>query len=259
MDDQTSDSTALPEQPMYYHSIDLPDGFHAGMWDCRSVVESYLGHVTFEGKSVLEVGPANGFFTFAMEQRGAAVTCLDLGERGSWDLVPGPLLDLPELEKAVRSVLRRIEKAFWHGHGLTESRARICYGSIYQAPDVAPAAEIGVLGNVLQHLRDPVGGLAALADRVTDTLIVTEALWSDDERVFTEHFMRFMPRSDAPTITQSWWLMSVPLIAELLKMLGFEIVSVEQHSPIFQVEAPERPVPHTTVVGRRNRSHHPRL
>jgi O-methyltransferase len=71
-------------EPLYYHTIELPDGLHAGPWDCRDVTDAYLGRVPFAGKTVLEVGPANGCFTFEMERRGAQVTCLDLGQNSRW-------------------------------------------------------------------------------------------------------------------------------------------------------------------------------
>ena len=237
--------------PLYYHAIDLPDGFHPGVWDCRETTDVYLGHVAFAGKTVLEIGPANGYFTFEMERRGAQVNCLDLGPRGQWDLVPGPLIDHTRLECDLRVALSRIEAAFWKAHRALGSAAKMEYGSVYDAPRIVELHQIGIIGNVLQHLRDPFGGLMALADRVTETIIVTESLWFDDPRFETEAFMSLFPRAERPEVKKSWWQVSSPLIGEILKMLGFSRLTAEYHHPVFCSAEPPRPVKHVTWVGHR--------
>jgi len=199
-----------PPAPLYYHTIELPDGLHEGVWDCREVVHAYLGHVDFQGKTVLEIGPANGFFTFEMEKRGAKVTCVDLGPICKWDLVPGPLINQKTLESDARITIRQIEAAFWHGHALTKSQSNMLYGTAYETSKLCRDHQIGVVGNVLQHLRDPIGGLMAVAARVTETLIVTEALWVDGPRIEQESFMQLIPRAELPEVSQSWWQLSVP-------------------------------------------------
>lgn len=240
-----------PADPLYYQTIELPDGLHEGQWDCRKVVDQYLGHCSFAGKTVLEVGPANGFLTFAMEARGAHVTCIELGEKGGWDFVPGPLIDHVTVECEARSILQRIEAAFWHAHALTNSRAEMRYGTIYEARDLVAPHQIGMVGNVLQHLRDPFGGLMAIADRVTETLIITESLWVETDRFFSESFMQLIPRAELPRIFRSWWQVSVPLLGEILKMLGFPHLRAEFHHPTLRQATGDRLVKHVTYVGSR--------
>jgi len=243
--------TATTEECLYYATIELPDGVHQGIWDCREVVDVYLGHVDFSGKTVLEVGPANGYFTFEMERRGGILTCLDLGQEGRWDLVPGPRIDHAALEPAARLTLARIEAAFWHGHAATGSQARMVYGSVYDAPELVEKSQIGILSNVLQHLRDPIGGLMALADRTTETIIVTESMWIDDPVMESHAVMQLIPRAHLPEISQSWFQVSMPLVGEALAMLGFENLRCEFHWPEFHDKGSTRRVKHMTWVGQR--------
>src|ERR1700722_14294937 len=57
----------------WYHAFDMPDGtVLPGAWDLRGHESAYLGGVDVAGKRVLELGPATGFLTFAMERLGAA-------------------------------------------------------------------------------------------------------------------------------------------------------------------------------------------
>src|SRR3984885_2540180 len=58
---------------VWYHAFELPDGtVLPGAWDLRGQESAYLGGVDVAGKRVLELGPATGFLTFAMERLGAA-------------------------------------------------------------------------------------------------------------------------------------------------------------------------------------------
>ena len=62
----------------FYHKMDIPGyGTVEGDWDLRSREKTYLGNVNVAGKRVLEIGPANGQLTFAMERMGADVITYD--------------------------------------------------------------------------------------------------------------------------------------------------------------------------------------
>ena len=53
-------------------SMEIPDyGFIRGPWDHRGGVNAYLGNIDLQGKQVLEVGTASGFYCYEMEKRGS--------------------------------------------------------------------------------------------------------------------------------------------------------------------------------------------
>jgi hypothetical protein len=173
---------------------------------------------------------------------------LDLGPNGQWDIVPGKY---ETLQKDVRTNLAQIEAAFWRGHSAFQSKASMVYGRVYDAPKLTGKHQIGTMGNVLQHLRDPIGALMALADCVTETIIVTETLWLDNSAFKTEAAMLLVPRADRSEICQTWWQVSIPLVRETLRMLGFPYLKVEYHSPLFHQGGKWKPIKHMTWVGRR--------
>lgn len=79
------------DECFFYHTIDLKTGETVhGHWDLRGGADAYFGGVDFAGKRALDVGCATGFLTFAMEERGAEVTSLELGPGASMsrDYVP---------------------------------------------------------------------------------------------------------------------------------------------------------------------------
>src|SRR5438270_11281842 len=81
----------VPPDCIFYQTICLPGiGVINGQWDHREHTNAYLGDIDFTGKRILDVGPANGFFSFEMEERGAEVVALDLSEEADRHAVPWP-------------------------------------------------------------------------------------------------------------------------------------------------------------------------
>jgi hypothetical protein len=245
----------IPEDCLFYQAIELPGiGLVNGSWDHRQTASDYLGLADFMGRRVVDVGPANGFFSFEMERRGADVTALDLGPEGDWDAVPHPYLDRAAVRANLRENVRRVEHAFWFAHRLLESKVKLVHGSVYDAPALIQPVDIALMGNILQHLRDPFRAIERVAEVVTDTLIITEAVWDNDETFLASPTMRLIPRADTPYVNHSWWQMSPALVVEILRLLGFAKVSVTFHQQSFTASATDvraHQVKHFTVTGSR--------
>ena len=240
----------------FYQSIEIPGHGHCeGIWDHRSTVDAFLGYIDVKGKTVLDAGPANGFFTFEMEKRGAEVTALDLGEAGDWDAVPNAHApwQAEDLREQLRHNVRGVENAFWVAHQANRSRARLVYGSIYDTPSVVNGkVDIALMSNVLQHLRDPFLAIQRVSQVVRRTMIVTEAIWHDEQAFLDSTDMRFLPRLEEPYLGQSWWLVPPRLVMEILKLLGFGDLKCGYHDEWFNGTLEDRNprmVRHYTVTG----------
>ena len=59
--------------------------------------------------TALDVGPANGFWSFEMERRGAKVTAIELGPDDDWDAVPHGGLPPAGLSEALRSGVKNAD------------------------------------------------------------------------------------------------------------------------------------------------------
>jgi len=61
-----------------YHTLTFPDGTKLkGVWDMSKYLENYKIPDDLTGKTVLEIGPAAGYFSFEFARRGAKVVGLD--------------------------------------------------------------------------------------------------------------------------------------------------------------------------------------
>jgi hypothetical protein len=120
---------AIPPDIEYYHTMEVPGlGLVEGQWDLRSVVDQYLGDVSFAGKRVLEIGPASGFLTIEMERRGADVVAVEVPDDPGWDFVPYPESVMAPIWEVRRAAMTRIKKGVaLHASGVQLERPdRLC-------------------------------------------------------------------------------------------------------------------------------------
>jgi len=217
------EGVASVEECSFYHVMDLPGiGTVGDQWDLRKTIEEYLGRFDFDGKRVLDVGSASGFLTFEMEKRGACVVSFDIVEGAEWNLVPyaNPGFDREELVERLRQHISRIKKAYWFAHRLLGSRARACYGDIYDFPAGLGVFDVVNFGMVLPHLRDPFLALESASRLSREWAIVTHQSMETKDPL-----MRFIPDPETCSDPLTWWEISEGCMARMLEVVGFEVVS----------------------------------
>lgn len=248
------------EECKFYHTIDLPGvGLQEGEWDLRPGIDRYLGSINVSGKRVLEIGTANGFVCFELESRGAEVVAFDLADGLTYDAIPSTETRLGR--DTYCAGLRRIKNAYWLGHRLLGSRARVAYGHANALPEFLGRFDIAVLANVLQHLKDPVGAVMQAA-RIAEVVVVTEADWWAGRYDDLQGMIFF-----GGDHLFSWYQVKPPLIKAVLSRMGFGECTVEFHTQTFlkgvtrlaeagPVGQPRGiQVPHFTVIGKRSVAH----
>ena len=239
----------------FYHSMEIPGyGFVRGPWDHREGVDAYLGNVDLQGKRVLEVGTASGFFCYEMEKRGADVVSYDLSDDYSWDVVPYARYDHESFDTERRAHLRQINNAWWLAHRAHGSNAKVVYGTVYEIPEEIGRVDVATFGNVLRHVRDPFLALEKALRLTTETAIVTEnpSLRYSLPQMMMEPLkpsMAFLPNYEKVQPRESWWHFTPGVIKKMLGVLGFEDTTVNYHMHRWE----GRRTTLFTVVGRRTR------
>jgi SAM-dependent methyltransferase len=208
----------------FYHTMELPaHGVVQGHWDLRGRFDEYVGGVTVEGKSLLDVGTATGYLSFESERRGASrVVSHDMSDVRQQTLVPFRdkiyYRDRDAWAEEYAPYIERWKNAYWLCHRLYDSRAEVFYGSIYELPAELGEFDVSVVGSVLEHLSDPISALASIARRTRETIVVITPMAETEERV-----ARFEPRASEPGQDYTWWTYSVGLYREVFQILGFRI------------------------------------
>lgn len=239
----------------FYHTTAIPGhGTVEGEWDLAAGIDAYLGHVSFAGKSVLDVGAATGFLSFHIEQAGGAVISYDLSEAQAWDIVPLSGIDAAEHARVRKAHIGAINNGYWLCHAANGSSARMAYGTVYRIDPALGPVDISVLGSILLHLRDPFLALHNALQITRETAIVSDLLpgahaLSRLASAFSGRTMQFKPRFSRNRPWETWWNLPPALVVEFLGVLGFEKTVVTYHSQRLK----GRRMPMYTVVGTRTK------
>lgn len=232
----------------FYHTIDLPGiGLVKGHWDLREVTAQYLGDVTFDGKRVLEIGPASGYLTAHMDRQGAEVVAVEQPESAVWDFVPYGFgeAEWRKLIETKRVNNEKLKNSFWLTHEKCGLKARAHYGKVEALPEEIGQFDIAVIALVLTHMRDPVAALAGCARRVREKLVVVERTHGD-EPFKNRPVMQLIPNKENKRY-DSWWYFSPAFFAQLFDIMGFRGLDVSE----CVCDVNGKPYPVTTYVASR--------
>jgi len=210
-------------QCFFYHAMDLPGvGAMPGVWDLRGRFADYTGRVDLAGRSVLDVGAASGFLSFAAEAAGAQVTSLDTDDSGKAEMIPHDAVraDPGRFARAYSDRYQRMNNAYWFCHGLLGSRCRAYYADVYDLDGEVGTYDVVLVGQILVHLRNPMLALERLAARCARTLVVTEGMTDDPNPTAT-----FLGDAARPDQFRAWWHLSVAFYVRALAILGFDLAS----------------------------------
>ena len=235
----------------WYHVMDVPGiGVTPGLWDLRSQFDEYIGHVDLKGKTVLDMGTASGFLSFASEWAGAREVVsfdIDIGERQK--LLPFKNSSYYRDHAAWAERRSRDfdawKRAYWCAHHAYGSKARVVYGDIYNLPSNLGLFDVVLCCSVLEHMADPISAIASMARHAADRLVLAVWIPNLEEKA---PIAWFLGSADRPEAAGIFWAYSLKVYQEIFAMLGFEIESSLTGSFKLSHGAPS---PKTALVARR--------
>ncbi len=112
-----------------------------------------------------------------------------------------------------------------------KSKAKMVYGTVYNIPEDIGTLDIGVVGMILLHLRDPFLALQKISEHITDSIVVTGFLPDNEYKdyLLDSSFVRFLPDPVSQQPNETWWDIGPGLIVKFLQVLGFKYVDVQWH------------------------------
>ncbi|WP_426271554.1 class I SAM-dependent methyltransferase [Dyella kyungheensis] len=227
-------------QCYFYHTMDLPEiGTVAGNWDLRASLPAYLGGFQFSDKRALDIGCASGILSFYMESQGAEVVSYDLDKSGDWDMVPFAKWEHYEhIAHERKSIIDRLNNAYWLAHRLNKSKAKVVYGDVYSIPSDIGPVDVSVFGSNLLHFRDPFLALQNGLRLTRETVIVTDVLRSPRNAIWPVIHgapegipaLDFLPDARTVEPKDTWWDITPQWVIRAVGVLGFEDVQVTYHA-----------------------------
>jgi tRNA (mo5U34)-methyltransferase len=205
----------------WYHTVDLGDGVVTdGQYDHRPLLRHYGLPERLDGKTVLDVGPAHGFFAFELESRGASrVATLELPRWSAHDVSP-------ELRQSFADE-NRDDSSLTYLHGALrfaiESRGSSVeqhFGSVYNLdPDEIGTFDVVFCASVLLHVSDPIRALWAIHSVTREYAIIVTSVYRPR---LSRHsgVARFTGRVDG----QTFWEPDMACLTKWILAAGFERV-----------------------------------
>jgi tRNA (mo5U34)-methyltransferase len=202
---------ARVDQHFWFHSIDLGNGLITPGQKSpdllRREADAIFGPLDLRGKSVLDVGAWNGFFSFEAKRRHAArVLAID---HFCW----GPAFNgKPTFDLARAALNLEVEDLYLDVLDLTRDR-------------VGEFDVVLFLG-VFYHLVDPIKALQRLAAIARQVMVVETYL---DLRALRRPAMVFYPGAELANDAGNWWGPNRRCMEALLRLVGFERVVHKPH------------------------------
>jgi tRNA (mo5U34)-methyltransferase len=199
------------ERITWFHTMDLGPGVHTqGIYDPSRTLPRLRLPEDLSGRTVLDVGAWDGFYSFEMERRGASVLATDhfcWGGDG-WGTKEGFLLARRALDSKVRDL--DIDPT-----ELSPER-------------VGGTFDIVLFLGVLYHLRDPMPVLDRLRSVTGNVAILeTEVGMLLTRRPAAE----FFPGTELNSDPTNWWAPNVAAMRGMLIAAGFRDVTVAWKRP----------------------------
>jgi tRNA (mo5U34)-methyltransferase len=198
----------------WYHTIDLGRGIVTNGIDNTPLRLARLDlPLSFAGRSVLDIGAWDGFFSFEAERRGASrVVATDYyAWRGlGWGTGNGKA----GFELARRTLESRVEDVDIDVMELT--------------PERIGTFDVVLFLGVLYHVRHPLLALERVASVTSDLLILETVI---DMVGFRRPVVAFYPDRELGGDPTNWWGPNVPAVHAMLRSVGFERVRTVTSPP----------------------------
>jgi hypothetical protein len=241
---------ADPKECAWYQTFDWPDGrVVKGRWDYRKNVDDYIGQMNFAEKSVIEIGPASGYITYAMEQRGARVTCIDTDPDQPWEIIPRRDRDTALYYEERKKGVLELRKSWFLSQQVLGGTARMSWCGATRLFDLRNDLnfDVGFVGSVLQHFENPYKVLSALAS-MCGTIVVTEQSHPRLNRAGSD-IAEFLPAHNNNHLG-TWWLLSASTVDRMMeRLVSSNLIATKAYSDPTTSRCPQSKVIVLLTIG----------
>jgi tRNA (mo5U34)-methyltransferase len=222
--------------PIWWHSIELSDGIVTPGYKTPALLQNELASLRLPdltGKSVLDIGAWDGFYSFTAERRGAAsvvaldhyIWCMDIAALHAYGadckkrgVVPAQYDTVPELWRPAELPGKR---GFDVAHDALGSRVKPVVADFTSMDlDQLGTFDVSLYLGVLYHMHDPFRCLKRLA-RVTRELAVIETSAIRIPGYERSKLWEFYETDELEGDVNNWWAPSEAALLAMCRAAGF--------------------------------------
>lgn len=185
----------------WWHTIDLGNGvvtpglIHPEVHRMRSSAIPQ----NLKGKTVLDIGAWDGYYSFECEKRGAKVTAIDNNQH------------------------LKGHKGFHTVKKILDSKVKFYEMDLFDLPKLNEKFDTVLFFGILYHLKYPLKALEIIFSK-TKKLLVLESHYIKTKN--KEPTMRFYPGKELGNDPTCWWGPNIQCIIDMLKVVGFKKVEI---------------------------------
>ncbi len=189
----------ITKRPHWYHRFEIfPGVITPGVYDPSGTLHELKLAPDLKGKTVLEIGPAEGYFTKKLSERGAEVTAVDYAPK------------------------------YHHGFGYMEEASgrqfHFIQSNVYDLEKTGlETFDIVLCLGVLYHLPDPVRALWTLRKFVKEQFILETLICREHE---DEPFAKYLPWDSSNGDITNFWSPNPKCTQMMLEDAGFIVEKV---------------------------------
>jgi tRNA (mo5U34)-methyltransferase len=237
----------------WWHSIDFGDGVRTRGYKTPEQLASEVSQMRLPdlgGKSVLDIGAWDGFFSYEAERRGAArvvaldhfVWCLHTPKQHQYvarcreqGVQPRPYEEVPEIWDPVGLPGKQ---GFDIAHEVLDSKVESVVDDFMEADlDALGTFDVVFFLGVLYHMKNPLLSLERLA-HLTDEVAIIETEAIEVPGFEASGLCEFFEADELAGDFTNWWAPNATALAKLCRAAGFSRVDAGTADP---VEAPAAP------------------
>ena len=218
-----------------YHTFHFDGGLSArGDYDISIDIDSYPFPENIDGMKILDVGIGSGWLSIYLKMKGADVTSFDARGLCDMDIFGQHVYGDLETEKCQPNRIGKDGTPIWNNRTSDSffivSKALgldipFKSGKIYDLPEIFSGEKFDLVfvGNLLIHLRDPIGALCACRQVCRNRLIATNKINSNN---MSETPIMMMPFTGFSK--RAWWVPNLSCYEKWFLAANFSKVDVSK-------------------------------
>ncbi len=201
----------------WWHQIELDGVVTKGVDFSKEKLQAIQMPKDLKGKSVIDVGAWDGFFSFEAEKRGATVLAID-----------------SVMWQEEHETFTTKKRGFDLAHKILKSKVRAIECEVMDL-DVGNKFDLVLCLGILYHMKDPFGMCRIMHDICADDgMLILET--HCDALNELKPGMIFYPTNECNNDSANWWGPNIKCVEDMLKVAGFKeikLISLNNQRGIF--------------------------
>lgn len=213
----------------WFHTMELDGVMTKGIDNTQVKLKFIQMPKDLTGKTVIDVGAWDGFYSFEAERRGAEVLAIDTVKWKEGLTLVGDKIGFTE----DKEIFHTGKRGFNFAHKILNSKVKseeieVMDLKVHRGDKRFKGFDLVLCLGLLYHMKDPFGMCRVMYDITADggMMILETHLDCEVEGVMGKPMMRFYPNKEWANDPTTWWGPNPKCVEAMLKAAGFKEINL---------------------------------